>query len=62
MLADGDGSYSEQLGLTMNTASFGGLRSQRYAMVVENGKVISLHLEKPKEFEASKAEVVLKTL
>ncbi|NQZ80137.1 MAG: peroxiredoxin [Colwellia sp.] len=62
MLADGDGSYSKTLGLDMQTAGFGGLRSQRYAMIIEDGIVTSLHIEKPKEFEVSKAEVILKTL
>ena len=46
----------------MQTAGFGGLRSQRYAMIIEDGIVTSLHIEKPKEFEVSKAEVILKTL
>jgi peroxiredoxin len=62
MLADGDGSYTKALGLSMETAGFGGLRSQRYAMVIENGIVKNLHVEKPKEFEVSKAEHILKTL
>ena len=62
MLADGDGSYTKALGLDMQTAGFGGLRSQRYAMIIEDGIVTSLHIEKPKEFEVSKAEVILKTL
>jgi peroxiredoxin len=62
MLADGDGSYTKALGLTMDTATFGGLRSQRYAMVIDNGTVSSLHIEKPKEFEVSKAEAILSTL
>jgi peroxiredoxin len=62
MLADGDGNYTKALGLSMETAGFGGLRSQRYAMVIDNGTVTSLHIEKPKEFEVSKAEAVFKTL
>ena len=62
MLADGDGSYTKALGLDMKTGHFGGIRSQRYAMVIDNGVVSSLHLEKPKEFEVSKAEVILETL
>lgn len=62
MLADGDGSYTKALGLEMETGHFGGIRSQRYAMVIDNGVVSSLHLEKPKEFEVSKAEVILETL
>jgi len=62
MLADGDGSYTKALGLEMDTAAFGGLRSQRYAMVIDNGIVSSLQVEKPKEFEVSKAEVILANL
>lgn len=62
MLADGDGSYTKALGLNMDTAGFGGLRSQRYAMVIDNGTVTNLHIEKPKEFEVSTAEAILKAL
>ncbi|WP_448554106.1 redoxin family protein [Thalassotalea montiporae] len=62
MLADGDGSYTKALGLEMETGTFGGLRSQRYAMVIENGTVTLLNVEKPKEFEVSKAEAVLSAL
>ncbi|MEW6991946.1 peroxiredoxin [Colwelliaceae bacterium 6441] len=62
MLADGDGSYTKALGLGMETAGFGGFRSQRYAMIINNGIVTNLHVEKPKEFEVSKAEVILDTL
>jgi peroxiredoxin len=62
MLADGDGSYTKQLGLALETAAFGGTRSQRYAMVIDNGVVTTLLVEKPKEFEASKAETILASL
>lgn len=62
MLADGDGSYTEALGLTMDTAAFGGVRSQRYAMIIDNGKVTSLNVEQAKSFEVSKAEVILEQL
>jgi len=62
MVADGDGSYTTQLGLALDTAAFGGVRSQRYAMVIDNGVVTNLLVEKPKEFEASKAETVLASL
>ncbi|RYV02945.1 peroxiredoxin [Shewanella sp. OPT22] len=62
MLADGDGSFTKALGLEMETGSFGGLRSQRYAMIIENGVVTHLNVEAPKEFEVSKAEVILKAL
>jgi peroxiredoxin len=62
MLADGDGSYTKALGLEMDTATFGGVRSQRYAMIINNGVVTNLHVEKPKEFEVSKAESILNAL
>ncbi|MBU2872138.1 peroxiredoxin [Colwellia sp. E2M01] len=62
MLADGDGSYTKALGLDMDTAAFGGVRSQRYAMIIENGKVTSLNVEAAKSFEVSKAEYLIKQL
>ena len=62
MLADGDASFTKALGLQMDTAGFGGVRSQRYAMVIDNGVVSLLNVEAPKSFEVSKAEVVLAAL
>lgn len=62
MLADGDGSYTKALGLEMETAAFGGLRSQRYSMLIDNGVITNLNIEKPKEFEVSKAETILNQL
>ncbi|KGJ97573.1 Redoxin domain protein [Colwellia psychrerythraea] len=59
MLADGDGSYTKALGLSMDTAGFGGVRSQRYAMIIDNGEVTSLNVEQAKSFEVSKAEVII---
>jgi peroxiredoxin len=59
MLADGDGAFTNALGLNMDTGSFGGNRSQRYAMLVENGVVKALNIEPPKQFEISKAEQML---
>lgn len=62
MLGDGNGSYTEQLGLTMDTGAFGGKRSQRYSMIIDNGTVTSLNIEKPKEFEVSSAQVIIDSL
>lgn len=62
MLADGDGSYTKALGLEMPTGAFGGLRSQRYSMVIDNGTVTNLNVEKPQEFEISNAETILNQL
>ncbi|ANO32771.1 peroxiredoxin [Vibrio breoganii] len=62
MLADGNASFTKALGLEMDTAGFGGVRSQRYAMVIDNGVVTTLNVEKQGEFEASTAETILATL
>lgn len=62
MLGDGDASFTKALGLEMDTAGFGGVRSQRYAMIIENGVVTTLNVEEPKQFEASKAETILAAL
>ena len=61
-LADGGATFHKAIGLTMETGDFGGLRSQRYAMIVENGVVTLLNVEAPKTFEVSKAEVILAAL
>lgn len=62
MLGDGDASFTKALGLEMDTAGFGGVRSKRYAMVVDNGVVTELNIEEPKQFEVSKAETILAAL
>ena len=62
MLADGGAAFTKALGLEMDTADFGGIRSQRYAMIIEDNKVTHLNIEAPKEFEASKAETMLALL
>ncbi len=62
MLGDGDASFTKALGLEMDTAGFGGIRSQRYAMIVDDGVVTTLNIEAPKEFEVSKAETILTAL
>lgn len=63
MLADGNGDFAQALGLTMDGSKFGmGTRSQRYAMIVNDGVVESLHVEEPGEFKVSSAEHLLGTL
>ncbi|MBO1897129.1 MULTISPECIES: peroxiredoxin [unclassified Shewanella] len=62
MLADGDASFAKGLGLEMDTAGFGGVRSQRYAMVIDNGVVTLLNVEEGKSFEVSTAEAVMAAL
>jgi len=62
MLADGDGAFTKALGLDSNTGAFGGLRSQRYAMLIDDGVVTVLNVEAPKKFEVSNAETILAAL
>ncbi len=62
MLADGGAAFSKAIGLAMETGDFGGTRSQRYSMIVDNGVVTHLNVEQPKQFEASTAEVIMTQL
>ncbi len=63
MLADGNADFTSAVGLEMDGTGFGmGTRSQRYAMVVDDGVVKSLHVEAPGAFDVSSAESVLKEL
>lgn len=63
MVADGNGDLATALGLEMDGSGFGlGSRSQRYAMVVEDGKVTKLAVEAPGKFEVSSAEAILADL
>ncbi len=63
MLGDGNGDFTEAMGLTLDATRNGlGRRSQRYAMIVDGGTITGLFVEKPGAFEASTAEAVLKAL
>jgi len=60
MLADGNGDFAKEIGLELDASGFGmGARSQRYAMVVKDGVVESLHVEDGGEFKVSSAEYLL---
>jgi len=60
MLADGSGAFTKALGLELDLTARGlGMRSQRYAMVVEDGRVTHLGVESPGGFDVSTAESVL---
>jgi peroxiredoxin len=60
MLADGNGDFTKALGLEMDGSKFGmGGRSQRYAMVVNDGVVERLDVEAPGQFEVSSADYML---
>lgn len=63
MLADGNGDFAKAVGLEMDGTGFGmGARSQRYALVANDGVVESLHVEGPGEFKVSSADYVLENL
>ncbi|MDB2330449.1 peroxiredoxin [Alteromonas sp.] len=62
MVADGNGYFTRQVGLDMNTGNFGGIRSLRYSMLIEDGEVKIINIEDPGRFEVSDAESMLKAL
>jgi len=63
MIADGNGEFSEALGLIQDLSARGmGHRSQRYAMLVEDQVVTYIALEAPGKFEVSDAASMLKVL
>ena len=63
MLGDGNGDLTRALGLEMDGSRFGmGKRSQRFAMIVDNGVVTKLNVEEPGAFAVSSAEHVLTQL
>jgi len=60
MLSDGNGDFARAIGLDMNASGFGmGSRSQRYSMVLEDGVVKQLNVEKPGEFNVSSADYLM---
>ncbi|MDP6198490.1 MAG: peroxiredoxin [Porticoccaceae bacterium] len=62
MLADGNGTFTEALGLVLDGSGFGmGSRSQRFAMVVDDGVVTLLNVDAG-ALESSSAEAILAAL
>jgi len=60
MLADGDAAFAKAVGLTLDLNGKGlGLRSNRYSMLVKDGKVATLNVEAPGKFEVSDAATLL---
>ncbi len=63
MLADGNAEFTRALGLELDaTGFFMGTRSQRFALIADDGVVSRLFIEKPAEFKVSSAEHVLANL
>jgi peroxiredoxin len=60
MLGDGSADFSKAVGLTLDLTARGmGLRSNRYSMLVKDGKVAALNVEGPGKFEVSDAATML---
>jgi len=63
MIADGSGHFTTAVGLELDLDAAGlGLRSQRYAMVINDGVVEVLNVEAPQAFEVSDAQTILSSL
>ena len=63
MLADGNGEFTKAVGLEMDGSAFGlGTRSQRYAMVIEDGVVTTLSVEPGAGLSVSAADSMLEVL
>jgi glutaredoxin/glutathione-dependent peroxiredoxin len=63
MAADGNAEFTKALGLEMDASRFGlGVRSQRFALIAENGVVKRLFVEAPGKLDVSRAESVLEAL
>jgi len=60
LLADGSAKFTQAAGLVLDLTERGlGVRCERFAMIVDDGVVSSVHIEGPGEFEVSSAEVIL---
>ena len=63
MLADGSADFTKAMGLELDLVERGmGVRSQRYAMLVDDGVVTKLNVEAPGKFEVSSAEAMMALL
>lgn len=64
MLSDGNATFTKAIGLELDGSGFGlGTRSQRYAMLVDDGVVKALFVEaNPTLMEVSGADAILKAL
>ncbi len=63
MVADGNADFTKAVGLESDYTGYGmGVRSRRYSMVIDNGVVKAINVEKPGAFEVSNAETILKQI
>lgn len=63
MLADGMGEFTASLGLEMDASAFGlGTRSQRFALIAEDGVITQLNVEPGPGVDVSSAESMMALL
>jgi peroxiredoxin len=63
MLADGNGDFTKAMGLVMDGAGIGlGMRSKRYAAIIDNGVITSLEVEPKPGVDVSSCSAVLSRL
>ncbi|MDP9121881.1 MAG: peroxiredoxin [Acidobacteriota bacterium] len=63
LLADGNGDLARALGMELDARGFGmGVRSQRYAVLLEDGLVKAVGVDAPSEVKKSSAEAILQAL
>ena len=61
MIADGSTHFTRAIGMEVDLPGMG-IRSRRYAMIVNDGVVEVLNLEEPREFKVSDAQTMLTAL
>lgn len=63
LLADGNGEFARAVGLELDGTGFGmGIRSQRYAMILDDGTVTHLGVESGSGLSVSSADAILEAL
>ena len=63
MVADGSAALTKAMGLELDLVARGmGVRSQRFALIAEDGKVTALNIEAPGDFKVSSAEAIIAAL
>lgn len=63
MLADGNGDFTKAMGLDMDASAVGlGIRSQRYAAIIDEGTLTTLLVESGPGLDVSSVESVLRAL
>jgi peroxiredoxin len=63
MVADGSAAFTRAVGLELDLDSRGmGMRSQRYALIADDGVVTHRFVEEPGKFEVSSAESIMTAL